>query len=282
MLDERGALKKVVSFNDYIYIFRDYGITRLSAYADQSSFYVSQLFVSSGKIYPNSVCVCGDEIIFLASDGLYSFNGINTTKILDNISLGFLGQNNEKSMATYLENKYYLACKFNFQDGTVSGEINAENNCVIEVDLLSRTALFLRGADVCHISAIKTDKFEGVVVCAKAYGENAYKLGAISYSGKIFNAFTTKVWQTPFSDLGYTGQNKTILDMLVQTKNSLSVVLKNEKQETKTLAFNGQARAQKIKTRFSGEKISFRFETNNSAENIISPTVKINIGQRGA
>ena len=47
LIDERGALLKVVSFLDYIYIFREYGISRLTAYGDQTSFSVSNLFVSS-------------------------------------------------------------------------------------------------------------------------------------------------------------------------------------------------------------------------------------------
>ena len=130
--------------------------------------------------------------------------------------------------------------------------------------------------------AVKTSGFEGVVVCAKEYGQNNYKLGVIGYTGKIFSSQTTKVWQTPLTDFGYTGQIKTILGVTLQTNNSLSVVIKNEKQETKRLTFSGQTRAQKIKTRFSGEKIAFRFETNDDAENIVCPTIKINIGQRGA
>ena len=281
MLDERGALKKVISFNDYIYIFRDYGITRLSAYGEQTSFNVSQLFVSSGKIYPNSVCVCGDEIIFLASDGLYSFNGINATKIIDNISLGFTNKNNENAMATYLENKYYLACNFDFKDGAFPNENAAINNCVIELDLVNRTALFLRGADVCHIIAIKTNGFNGVVVCAKNYSSENYALGVLDYSGKIFSGATTKVWQTPETDFGASGQTKTILEFVVSTKASLKITLKNESEEEKSLFFMGSNKAQKISTKFSGEKISFRIESTDYGTYVSCPNIKISIGRRG-
>ena len=282
MLDERGALKKVISFNDYIYIFRDYGITRISAYAEQTTFNVSQLFVSSGKIYPNSVCVCGDEIIFLASDGLYSFNGINATKILDNISLGFANKNNENAMAAYLENKYYLACNFDFKDGVVLGEANATNNCVLEIDLVSRTALFLRGADVCHILAVKTDNFNGVIVCAKEHSSNSFSLGVLDYSGKIFNTATTKVWQTPLTDLGQTGQTKTILDFVVSTKTSLKITLLNENADEKVLTFSGANKAQKINTKFCGEKMAFRLESSSTQTLVSCPIIKISVGRRGA
>ena len=282
MLDERGALKKVISFNDYIYIFRDYGITRLSAYGEQTNFNVSQLFVSSGKIYPNSVCVCGDEIIFLASDGLYSFNGLNATKILDNISLGFTGQNNENAMAAYLENKYYLACNFDFKDGNIIGERNAINNCVIQIDLITKTALFLRGADVCHILAVKTDGFNGVLVCAKDYQSQNYSLGVLDCCGKIFGFATNKVWQTPQTDFGFTGQTKTILDFVVSTKTGLKITLLNENNEEKSFIIPGANKAQKICTKFSGEKISFRLESTSTNTLISCPNIRISVGRRGA
>ncbi|MBQ7579222.1 MAG: hypothetical protein IJT25_01680 [Clostridia bacterium] len=281
MLDERGALKKVISFNDYIYIFRDYGITRLSAYADQSSFNVSQLFVSSGKIYPSTVCVCGDEIIFLASDGLYSFNGINTTKILDNISLGFTTKSNENAMATYFENKYYLACNFDFKDELFEGENTAINNALIEVDLIKRNAVFLRGADVSYISTCLSENLEGVLVCAKKYGEENYNLGVVSLSGSIFSSPTFKVWQTPLTDFGSGGSKKIIDKILVSTTNPLNIKILNEKGESKTLLFKGSLKAQNIKTKFAGEKLSFRFETNNKTARVSSPQVKINFGTRG-
>ena len=68
LADGYGKSNKVVAFLNYVYIFRDYGISRMIAYADQSEFSVSNLYVSAGRIYPSSVAVCGDKVIFL-SDG---------------------------------------------------------------------------------------------------------------------------------------------------------------------------------------------------------------------
>ena len=64
LADERGAPKKVISFNGYVYIFREKGISRLSASGGQEEFYLSHLFVSSGKIYDKTICLCGDKEIF--------------------------------------------------------------------------------------------------------------------------------------------------------------------------------------------------------------------------
>ena len=136
MQDDKGGCRKVISFNGYVYVFRDYGIARISAFGDQKQFSVSQLFVSSGKIYADSVVLCGNEVVFLATDGLYKFDGISCVKILDNLTPAFIGIDNQNCNAAYFENKYYLACKFNYFDNT-QAENAAYNNALIEVDLIT-------------------------------------------------------------------------------------------------------------------------------------------------
>lgn len=83
MNDMKGELIKVVSFGDYLYAFKKFGITRISAYSDQKQFAATDLFVSSGKIYKDSIIVCGDCMLFAATDGIYRFDGVNTQKISD-------------------------------------------------------------------------------------------------------------------------------------------------------------------------------------------------------
>lgn len=83
MNDFKGDLIKVVSFGDYLYVFRTFGITRISAYTDQRQFSASNLFVCSGKIFADSIIVCGDCMLFTASDGMYRFDGLTTQRISD-------------------------------------------------------------------------------------------------------------------------------------------------------------------------------------------------------
>lgn len=64
MADENGALLKVLSFFNYVYVFRSYGITRFYATGEQSRFSLMHLFVSSDRIIGDTVCVCGDRILF--------------------------------------------------------------------------------------------------------------------------------------------------------------------------------------------------------------------------
>ena len=81
MSDPRGDMICAVSFAGYVYVFRSYGVSRVTAFSDQSEFSVSHLLVSCGKIMQDSVVVCGDRILFFASDGLYSFDGVSAVKI---------------------------------------------------------------------------------------------------------------------------------------------------------------------------------------------------------
>ncbi|MBQ7373340.1 MAG: hypothetical protein IJW64_02105 [Clostridia bacterium] len=81
MSDDRGEMICAVAFGGYVYVFRSYGVSRVSAYGDQSEFSVSHLLVSCGKIIKNTITVCGDCIMFFASDGLYRFDGYNAVKI---------------------------------------------------------------------------------------------------------------------------------------------------------------------------------------------------------
>lgn len=275
MHDERGALKKVVSFNDYVFIFRDYGITRLSAFADQAAFSVAQLFVASGKIYPETVALCGDIVIFLASDGLYRFDGVNCTKILSNLDKGFENKDNSHAVAGYFENKYYLSCGFEFFDKTIDEEANILNNCLIEIDLNTMQTIFLRGAEIIDINTVLTDSFNGVIVCAKELGGEKFKMGVIDHSGKIFGENSSKVWLSPLTDLGYPARKKCIRALTVNADSACMVKLKNEKGERVFKQIAGSSAPTIIPLRFFGTKFSFEFDCGCADCVISNPNITI-------
>lgn len=96
----RGDLLKVVSFFDYLYVFRSYGITRVTAYAEQTKFSLSDLYVSSGKIDGGSIVTCGDRILYCASDGFYRFDGVSAGRILK-------GLDDKIDFSSPVEGKFY-------------------------------------------------------------------------------------------------------------------------------------------------------------------------------
>lgn len=80
MTDERGAIVGIISFLNYLYVFREYGISRLTAYGAQESFNLNHLFLTTGKIVKDTVRVCGETVIFLTEQGLFQFDGSNAKK----------------------------------------------------------------------------------------------------------------------------------------------------------------------------------------------------------
>lgn len=229
MIDERGALLKVVSFLDYVYIFREYGITRLSAFGDQTQFQVSNLYVSSGKIVPESVCVCGDKIIFLASDGLYKFDGVDTVKILDNISNGFIGLDNQKAVSCFSNSSYFLACNFNETRGNYL-------NTLIEIDTEKYTIKnIVKGLDFKYIKAVSTNNLSGVIAVVKDKTENAFSCAFIVKNGKYFDKTLKKVWKSQNISTPDNYSKKVLRKIYLNTKYPVIV---NIKSNGKTYSFN--------------------------------------------
>ncbi|MCR5553455.1 MAG: hypothetical protein K6F08_01795 [bacterium] len=278
MQDDRGGCRKVISFNGYVYVFRDYGIARISAFGDQNQFSVSQLFVSSGKIYANSVVLCGNEVVFLATDGLYKFDGINCVKILDGLTPAFTSVDNQNCCATYFENKYYLACKFNYSDNT-QAENTAYNNALIEVDLSKKTAIFMRGVDVKSLTAINCDNYRGVVVCAKKFSDSNYKIMALNQSGEAFGEALTKVWESPLTDLGYPESEKTLCELIVSTKTDITFVIENEKEDVKSFQISGSEKPKKINLIFKFNKLKFKIISNEKDCCVMTPFCLIKLSE---
>ena len=279
MQDERGKLNKVVSFNDYVYVFRDFGVSRVSAYGDQTTFSVSHLFVSSSKIYGNSVCVCGDKILLLARDGIYSFNGYTTTKLSLGIETLLKDINNENCSALYHDGKYYLALKLDFQDNQSVGCENYTNgyvnNALIELDLKTGDIMITRGIDICNMLLLDDGKFCKVLACFN--GEYKHTIGQMTNDGKFFGNALKKCWTTPKSNLGYPTQVKMIKEVFVKTKSPCDVKISTEKT-SKTYSLKGMNKAQRLKTNIHGEQVEISFISNtNDPTEISCPQIVIGV-----
>ncbi|MDE7336796.1 MAG: hypothetical protein K2N32_01625, partial [Clostridia bacterium] len=103
-----GEVNAIKSFNNYLYIFCDYGIYRLTAYGDQTQFNLKKIYTSSGRIYANSVTVCGEYIAFAGDEGIFLFDGYDvsryTTKVNNLIADGF-----EDISSCYSRHKYIVS-----------------------------------------------------------------------------------------------------------------------------------------------------------------------------
>lgn len=279
MQDERGRLTKVVSFNDYVYVFREYGVSRVSAYGDQTDFSVSHLFVSSVKLYGDTVTVCGNKILLLARDGIHSFDGYSTKKLQLGIDELFKGVENDNACSVCFKNKFLLACKLNFNDGEKVGcEAYAKgyvNNALIEVDLSTNEVSITRGVDIAFLQVIDDQNVAKVAACFN--GEYSSRIGELTEDGELFGTPLVKRWFSPKSNLGYPTKVKHIKECLIKTKNPCKIKIVTNKQ-TKEFNVKGSNISQRIKLNMLGEQVQVGFEASCSGETYIScPQITLEI-----
>lgn len=241
MEGESGRLIKAVSFGGYVYVFREYGIARLIAYGDQSEFSISNLFVSSGKIYGNTVCVCGDRILFLASDGIYSFDGLATGRIARNLD-GYL-KPDDKAAACYCDGKYFLSAS--------SG--GDANGVTVVIDPRDRTMSVNEGLNVKLFSPV-TDGCERLLVKT----DNGY-LGEVIPGEKIYGENPVRIWQSGFTDLGLPDCRKLITEVYLDTEYDCTVTVTTERG-SKTLKYKGKNESQRKRVNLIGTKVRLRIE----------------------
>ncbi len=119
--DPRGDLNRIISFNDYIYLFRDFGITRISEYGKDGLFEICHIYQSDSFIYPNTIAETGDNVYFLEGGKLKVFNGSSIKNVeLDGLSV-LQGCDNRYAYGECFEGKYYLACRGKFDDDKIIG-----------------------------------------------------------------------------------------------------------------------------------------------------------------
>lgn len=265
LLDERGELNKVVSFGNYLYIFRDHGISRVTAYGDQKEFSVANLFVTAGRIYPSSIATCGSGIMFLASDGLYMFDGYECTRVLTN--LDGLIEPNDDCACSYFNGKYYLACRMNFRDGkTVGCEAGDYTvNGLLVLDSSTGEYAISRGIDIRFMSSC-TYLGEDFLMCS----DGDMHGGVITKCGAWFDVSLPKHWQSPEADFSAPDLVKAVREVYVKSSVDCAVTLNSSKKK-KTVKVNAGDR--RLRVNFNSKRLSLAVDTDAAQCEITPPTL---------
>lgn len=269
-----GGANKIISFNNYLYVIRDYGITRISAYASQESFSVQHIYASSNLIYADTACVCGDVIYFMATDGFYAFDGVNVVKVNVGFEKMLINLNQSKSRATFYKNKYCIILNTD-----LSEQKDDYLNTLITYDITSGEYDILSGYYFQDILGVISDEVERLVVIV--YNENATMINEVMQvdeSGQVFGLPTKKTWESAFTDLGYSNYEKCLTRISLQTKTDCTVTVETEK-ETVCLAFSGSSKVQSKKINISGVMVKLKFECNQSECEISHPIIEFSLGK---
>lgn len=270
--DEGGRANKVISFLDHIYIFRDYGINRLTAYGDQSDFCLTKLFVTSGRIYPDTVAAGGDRVFFLAEDGIYAFDGVSAKRILDNISP--LIENREYATACFYDGKYYLALRGNYKDNLKicsEKETLWRNNTVLEFDINTLALNILRGADINCFLPISINNSSILLLSMRK--TKSCDIGMLNYSGKFFDSSLPKYWRTGLLDLGHKG-GKVLREIYINSLYDITAgIITDEGYSEYTL--QGSPKVQKIRVNEKSDKFSFYLKSGLDKAEIVHPALTV-------
>lgn len=265
--DDKGSLLKVLKFLDYIYIFRSYGITRLTAYSMQTEFSVVPLFVSSGKIYPDTVCVCGDRIIFLAEDGLYAFDGLSTQRILDSVYPLFESCDNSKAVSAYYNGCYYIACNLNYK--TKSGDTYI-NNTLLEYNISFGAVNLIKGADISCLTVISTENFSTLAISLR--GTKGGQAAMLCSENRLFEKPLLKCWTTPRTDLSYPDKVKLIKEIYVNTQTDIRIAVTTDLM-SKIIFIGGGKGTKCAAVNIRGTAVQLSFFCNDSKACISRPMI---------
>lgn len=255
----RGRLLKVISFGGYLFVFRSFGITRVTAYGDQSAFSVNDLFVSSGKIYGNSITVCGDCVLFFASDGLYRFDGLTARRISDDYrdftDLTYGGVKGE-----YYGGRAYfiLKAKFDGVTDTAILAVNPKNNSDYH---------FIRGAAADDIAVIAGENDYRLVILANE------KLHFLCDESAICGVEPEKVWLSKFGDFGLKAKNKLLDRISFYTDKSATVTVRAD-DKIKTFTVKGGAKKREISPKMTGDRFSVKIKCTEAESKVVGLRLK--------
>lgn len=275
LTDIRGQIKALISHTNYLYLIREYGISRLSGFGEPENFVIKNLTYSQSQIFGKTAALCGDDIYMLCQDGIYKFDGLNMYRI----NLGFESmmehESNKHAVGAFVAGKYYVACRLNFDDGASVGSEEDENwvnNCLIEYDVSTGQYSILRGVDIRNLTALNVDRMHKLIVCFN--GELKNKLAQLNHDGKIFGTPTKKVWKSPKTDIGYPDKIKVIKNFYINTSEDIVV---NFYVDGKKHSFNikGKQTPSRIMTALKGTMFQVEIESNSANCNISNPQIQI-------
>ncbi len=212
--DDGGALLKVISFKDYIFIFREFCIHRLSAYADPTDYKLTRVFVTNNKIHANLIQATSDKIIFYADDGFYAFDGFVANKVYERFTP--LIESVADAAVCFYDQKYMVALRLKNLDGSKVGDealASYKNNCVVAFDQLTGSISIMRGVDINCFLPINIEKTCGVYASLNNFrGCYIYKL---TDDGKLDGTPLKKFWTSSLSNLASIDRYKVLRNIFV-------------------------------------------------------------------
>ena len=262
-----GGVNAVKSFDNYLYVFCDFGIYRLTAYADQTQFTMKKVYTSSERILAKSIISSGEYVAFASQDGIYLFDGYDVTRY--SIKTNDLLQGGFKDVsACYAHHKYILsftndiACDY----GVFSKQ--RTNNVVMLFDLTDKSVDFMRGVslfDVKTVGAYGDGKIIGL-------SQDCSSPVQLDESGLYLDMPYQKYWQSPEIDFDRPAAIKVVrgVEYSTDSQYTLGIIAGGERRE---FILSPQENRQNIYVK--SDKFIFYIRSDNASENIRPPILEV-------
>ncbi len=275
--DYKGSLKNLISFQDNVFVFRDFGISKISSYSNYSKFSATNIFNSSAKVFCNTATICGTDIFFLCEDGLYKFDGFNVEKFDDSFAKVFTKNNEQTANTTYFNGKLYIACSLNFNDNLTIGcerEIDHKNNCLIIYDIQTKSYTITRGIDISCMLGIKDEIISKLILSLNT--SLGTKLWQLTENGLLGEEVLPKVWVGGNLTLGEFDKNKILKEVNLISKTDCTLIVSTDKT-SKEYPIKADENLQRVRINLTGKFFSFKFLSTSENPYISTPQFVFNV-----
>ena len=256
-VDELGDVLKIVEFLDYVYVIRRYGIVRLSAYGEQSEFTLQKLNLNCGRIYGETVTVCGDCIVFLSSGGLYKFNGIDTVRILTSYDKFLKNVQNDNAEGAYFNGELLLKLNGNFNGDT--------KEFILVYNVEKDSSYLAKGIEFTNFCLSTGEEY-------KLYAISNDKIVEFNQSGKNLSNPLLKIWESVKTDFTLPNVVKILSRVVINTKEEIVLIINADK---KRLIYKLRGDNAEIRPNVKAEEFSFEIISKSYNPSISCPSFTV-------
>lgn len=274
--DDLGACKLAILFKDNVYVFREFGITKVVRGNGKLDYEGETVYVCRGKIFNRTICNCGNKIIFFASDGLFEFDGSKVKKIKLGYEKYFRKEFQKRPIAKYMKGVYYLSCKMNFNDDQKLGVENFAgytNNAFVKYYVEDDAVVVSRSVEVVDMVTF-SDKFNDELVVLYYTRDEGNKLGILVEEGQAKDIAVKRKWVSKLYDFDKPEDYKFIKEFKFVTKADIELCLYFD-NSIKKIKVKGKSTMQTIKINQKTKLFGFGFETENCNNYITNPRITV-------
>jgi hypothetical protein len=280
-LGDGGRIIKIVSFKDYLLIFREHAIHRMLCHSNPHEFAVTRVFSTDQIIQAGSIAVADDRMFFVADTSLFSFDAFSARRIFSKVT-ALMVDTAEEVRGFFYKNKYYLSARFKqLDEGFVGYEILnfRGNNGLFYFDTASGETGMMRGVSIMGMTPVVYPNFSALFLNFGSYYRGY--IGMLNDSGGFLEGGSQKLWRSPKTQFGRTNQIKILKRIYLTTLHDVDVTVyvDNEKKEFKV---KGSPDVSLLPIKLAGKNIQIEFKTDDKVYDlhITNMVFEMDVGKR--